>query len=206
LNAVVCAEKPKGKAALPLQNFLREVDPEVQCERRFEWLFLPKQAELFPAEGDVRDALIAHCRENREKHRFKTACDPDTLLVDQTVRGRSRILEIDFYLPKHGLAIEFDERQHFTLERRASLAAYPGKDFPFDISKWSDLCSKSVIDYTPPCRDWQRAFRDSVRDIRCRAHGVPLIRIYYRDLPALFSSGIAQFIQGLPTTKTAQVN
>jgi hypothetical protein len=86
-----------------------------QCERRFDWLFVPIQAELLTAEGVVRDALIAHCRENHENHPKKMACDPAVLLSDGSIRGRSRVLELDFY-PRstHGqpapLLLNLDDR------------------------------------------------------------------------------------------------
>jgi hypothetical protein len=88
---------------------------DTQCERRFDWLFVPIQAELLTAEGVVRDALIAHCRENHENHPKKMACDPAVLLSDGSIRGRSRVLELDFY-PRstHGqpapLLLNLDDR------------------------------------------------------------------------------------------------
>jgi hypothetical protein len=105
------------------------------------------------------------------------------MLSDERAIGRARTLELDFWLPAFGIAIEFDERQHFTRERRISLGLYKGT-FPFDTERWLKLCSDGVADPDPPCRDWQRAFRDSVRDIRSRAAGLPLLRVYHRDLKA----------------------
>lgn len=177
------ADKPKGKAALPLLELLRQLDPKVQCERQFDWLYLPKESELLPEELVVRNELIDHCRRTRMNHPKKSLCNPDSLLSDQASKGRARMLELDFFLPQYGLGVEFDERQHFTVERKIALAAYPATDFPFDRTKWAELCSDSILDYDPPCRDWQRAFRDSVRDFRCKANNLTLLRIFYRELP-----------------------
>jgi hypothetical protein len=90
-------------------------------------------------------------------------------------------LEVDFYLPRLRVAVEYDERQHFTAELSLTLEFYDTKLFPFAVQRWSKLCSDSIIDSAPPCRDWQRAFRDTVRDFRALSNGIKLIRIYYRD-------------------------
>jgi hypothetical protein len=172
---------PKGKASLPLLEFLKTIDPNVQCERRFDWLFLPKTEEFLPAEAVVRSALIDHCRLTKSRHPKKSVCNPDEILSDTRNSGRTRAMEVDFYLPFHHVGIEFDERQHFTIERQASLAVYPNSSFPYDTTRWSSLCSERTIDCDPPGRDWQRAFRDSVRDIRAQAYSLPLLRLYHKD-------------------------
>lgn len=176
-----CAPRPKGKAAIPLHEVLKRIDPNVQCERQFEWLFLPKAEELLPAEAAIQIKLVEHCRDTRHRHPRKSTCDPDELFSDVRNQGRTRRLELDFYLPSLNIAIEFDERQHFTAERQTALNAYPDLAFPFELARWASLCSDRVIDYDPPGRDWHRAFRDSVRDIRAREHNIPLLRLYYAD-------------------------
>ena len=66
------------------------------------------------------------------------------------------MLDLDFYLPSFNVAIEFDERQHFTMERRAPRTAYPNLTFPFEIARWRAFCSDRILDYDPPERDWHR--------------------------------------------------
>lgn len=174
-------EGPKGKAARPFLQLLRQIDPNTQCERTFEWLWLPRSSERTHMEGQVFEALIAHCRATRHKHPVKALCDPDGLLRDETIRARSRILEIDFFLPSLGVAIEFDERQHFTEERAVTLDFLEGFSFQ---PRWKSLCSPKIIDPAPPCRDWIRAFRDFVRDVRSSANSQTLLRVYYKDWDA----------------------
>ena len=128
---------------------------------------------------------MLHCRENKHRNTKKALCDPDSLFLDRTIHGRARSIELDFYLPNFNLAFEFDERQHFTDERKTSISAYPDWNFPSDRTRWYALCSQGVVDPEPPYRDWRRAFRDSIRDLRCFSNGVPLLRIYYEDLPDL---------------------
>jgi len=84
-------------------------------------------------------------------------------------------------LPKYNLAIEFDELQHFTRERQLTFKYYPDNGFSYDVSKWQELCSMGKNDPYPPCRDWQRAFRDAVRDLRARENNLPLLRLYLND-------------------------
>lgn len=92
-------------------------------------------------------------------------------------------MEFDFYIPSLRLAIEFDERQHFTAERAVSLRLYGSKArFNYDIERWIAECDRiQAKDPDPPCRDWERAFRDSVRDIRATEQGISLLRIHYAD-------------------------
>lgn len=103
-----------------------------------------------------------------------------------TVHGRFKHkLACDFYLSEMGLIVEFDERQHFTPLKAASLTAYP-KDVKlgFDQERWINL-SKSINagDNSPIYRDEQRAFYDSIRDIVSPKIGLkPLVRIFEEDV------------------------
>lgn len=175
---------PGGKLSRQLHDLLKTIDPEVQCERTFDWLYFPKGAERTATETKIADALIAHCRSQRERHARKALCDPAGLFVDPRIAGRSRRLEFDFYLPSFHVAVEFDERQHFTDERRCTLELYDSVPEGFDLNRWMTLCSPRILDAFPPCRDWERAYRDTVRDLRAQANGLPLIRLYYRDFSA----------------------
>ncbi len=76
-------------------------------------------------------------------------------------------LRCDFYVPSRGLVIEYDERQHFTMQRAAALQLYPSKlQLGFDIEEWIVSCNRiKAIDNSPVYRDEQRAFYDSMRDL-----------------------------------------
>ena len=101
------------------------------------------------------------------------------------IRGRKNLaLAFDFYLPQVDLVIEFDERQHFTPLRAASLRAYP-KDslLGFDKKRWAQLSDEiRAGDNSPIYRDEQRAFYDSIRDIMATKIGLkPVVRIFEDD-------------------------
>lgn len=175
--------KIKGKKALPLFNNLRKIDPSVSPEKEFDWLFLPTSNERLKQETQILEALQEDCRQNKNiftnnkrKCRFE-----DIYSQDENIKGISRKLEFDFYLPKFNLAIEFDELQHFTRERQLTFKYYPDNGFSFDIFRWKELCSMRKNDPDPPCRDWKRAFRDAVRDLRAREKGLPLLRLYIKE-------------------------
>lgn len=94
-------------------------------------------------------------------------------------------LSFDFYIPAKNIVIEFDERQHFTLPRAASLRTYPKSiTLGFDKEKWVRLCEEiNAGDNSPAYRDEQRAFYDSIRDIMAPRTGIkPVIRIYETDV------------------------
>jgi hypothetical protein len=102
------------------------------------------------------------------------------------IKGRKNYkLSCDFYLPEVKLIIEFDERQHFTPLRAASLRAYPeGIRFGFDKQRWINLSEKiRAGDNSPIYRDEQRAFYDSIRDILAPQIGLkPVVRIFEEDV------------------------
>jgi hypothetical protein len=175
------SDKPKGSACRAIFQLLRGIDPEVQCERKFDWLFVPRANERSELEKQVFSALREHCRQRKDRHPVKATCDPDALLADAKIKARARVLEVDFFLPSLNTAVEFDEKQHFTDERKISLQCYGSLPVGFSMKRWIGLCSPNIQDPDPPCRDWVRAFRDAVRDIRAAQHGIKLVRIYYRD-------------------------
>ena len=105
---------------------------------------------------------------------------------DIIVRGRKNLaLAFDYYLPQADLVIEYDERQHFTPLRAASLRAYP-KDIllGFDKKRWIQLADEiRAGDNSPVYRDEQRAFYDSIRDIMAAKIGLrPVVRIFDDDV------------------------
>lgn len=176
--------KMKGKAAIPLLEQLKNIDPDIHCEKTFDWLFVPKKDERLDIENKILEALQNDCKEN--KSRFSTkkkecVCEEDIYANDDKIKGTVRKLEFDFYLPNYNIAIEFDELQHFTHERGITFAHYPEDGFSYDIERWKKLCEMKKNDSDPPCRDWQRAFRDAVRDIRARENGISLIRLCVKD-------------------------
>ena len=84
------------------------------------------------------------------------------------------------------MAFEFDERQHFTIERAVALGCYGGAiEAGFDIEEWMKKCYHiKATDPDPIWRDWQRAYRDAVRDIKASEYGVRLVRYSYDLQPS----------------------
>jgi hypothetical protein len=105
----------------------------------------------------------------------------------QRMRGYSAFasfgkpLRCDFFVPAECLVIEYDERQHFTEQRARSLELYPPDlALGFDRQEWLRACRTfRATDPTPPYRDEQRAFYDSLRDILAARNGVRIIRLRY---------------------------
>ncbi|HJH28111.1 MAG TPA: hypothetical protein C5S51_00155, partial [Methanosarcinaceae archaeon] len=113
------------------------------------------------------------------------------------IRGRKDFttsnykLECDYFIPSNNLIIEYDERQHFTIQRANSLAHYPSDlNFNFDKDKWCKACEDiKATDNDPEYRDEQRAFYDSVRDILAARNEITLIRIKDGDYEWDLESG-----------------
>lgn len=188
---------PKGKASQPLWEMLKAVYPDVQCEAKFDWLVLPRvdktsgadqQARPRGVAADIRTALIEDCRKNQHHHasQKKRQCTPEQLAAE-LMSPRMLAMEFDFYIPSLKLAIEFDERQHFSAERAVSLAAYKGRvQTGFDVREWTDRCNViKAVDADPVWRDWQRAYRDAMRDMLAARHGVRLIRYRFDAMPGI---------------------
>ena len=99
------------------------------------------------------------------------------------VRAR-KLPACDFFVPKPGFVIEFDESQHFTEPRRIALENYPeGLKLGFDKKKWMDHCKKiKAQDNNPPYRDEQRAWYDTLRDFLPMIKNLkPTVRLYAKD-------------------------
>lgn len=180
--------KPKGQAAIPFWNMLQSVFDDVQCERQFSWLALPRGDEAMEVEEEIRDALIDHCRSTQatQSHPRKKECSSELLAAKLAAPARPQ-LEFDFFIPHLNLAFEFDERQHFTLERAISLEVYKGRVRAFfDVDDWVRKCRTiKAADPDPIWRDWQRAYRDAVRDIRADKYEMKLVRYSYDNLPTV---------------------
>jgi hypothetical protein len=103
-----------------------------------------------------------------------------------SIQGKKHwVLAFDFILPRIGVAIEYDERQHFTPLRATALRAYPSKiKLGFDKERWIQLSEEiRAGDNSPIYRDEQRAFYDSVRDILAPRMGLkPVVRIFEEDV------------------------
>lgn len=188
---------PKGKASQPLWEMLKSVYPDVQCEAKFDWLVLPRvdktsgadqQARARGVAAEVRAALIEDCRKHQHLHANlkKRQCTPEQLAAE-LMSPRMSSMEFDFYIPSLKLAIEFDERQHFSAERAVSLAAYKGRvQTGFDVREWIERCNTiKAVDADPVWRDWQRAYRDAMRDMLAARHGVRLVRYRFDAMPGI---------------------
>jgi len=92
---------------------------------------------------------------------------------------------VDFYVPNPGFIVEYDESQHFTMARRASLQHYPSDmKSGYSNRRWTDLCERiNAQDRSPIYRDEQRAWYDTLRDFVPMIIGgmEPTIRIYADD-------------------------
>jgi len=122
-------------------------------------------SSLYPVLKEIYSSLQA-CRRNRE-----------------FIRAHS-LPPVDYYIPKPGFIVEFDESQHFTACRKLTLSQYPDDlSVKFNIEKWIRLCSEiDAEDRSPIYRDEQRAWYDTLRDIAPIIHGMqPTVRLYSDD-------------------------
>ena len=90
----------------------------------------------------------------------------------------------DFFVPNPGFIVEFDESQHFTLQRKITLGLYPKNlELGFDKEKWIRLCEKiNAKDNDPPYRDEQRAWYDTLRDFLPAILDLkPTVRLFAKD-------------------------
>ena len=90
----------------------------------------------------------------------------------------------DFWVPRPGFIVEFDESQHFTAPRKLALSGYPAEHpLGFSAERWIALCEHhDVRDSDPPYRDEQRAWYDTLRDLVPSLEDLqPTVRLYARD-------------------------
>jgi very-short-patch-repair endonuclease len=132
----------------------------VVTEAKFDWLKVPARV----SKDGVLDGIYENLASIRGRKDFSTSGYP---------------LACDFFIPSKNLIIDYDERQHFTIQRAKSLAHYPSDlNLGFDKNKWCEECENiKATDNDPIYRDEQRAFYDSVRDILAARNGITLIRI-----------------------------
>lgn len=162
-----------GKAGL--LDALRARFGEVSTEETFSWLCVPARDGLPADLAKIREALVAH----RGFDAFDTP---------------GRRLRCDFFLPSARSIVEVDERQHFTSARAVALRSYaPGTDLGFDTSRWIQECERiAAVDPSPPHRDEQRAYYDSVRDLLATRHGLRVVRVAETELST--PAGVARAV------------
>jgi hypothetical protein len=96
-----------------------------------------------------------------------------------------KLPRVDFFIPEKKIIIEFDESQHFTKPRAIALQHYPhGNSFGFSVERWRALCEElNSKDNSPPYRDEQRAWYDTLRDLSpILWEEGKTVRLYSRDL------------------------
>lgn len=97
---------------------------------------------------------------------------------------KPKLAPVDFYIPERNLIVEIDESQHFTAPRKIALSGYPKThQFGFNTERWIRLCSElNKKDNSPPFRDEQRAWYDTLRDFAPIGwKSGAIIRIYIKD-------------------------
>lgn len=148
-----------------LKNLLEQRFGSVETEAKFDWLMVPDRESTDDILNEIYETLVPICG----RKCFSTPGYP---------------LACDFFAPSKNLIIEYDERQHFTIQRAESLSCYPSDLYVgFDIGKWRKSCeSIRAVDTDPIYRDEQRAFYDSTRDILAARNGITLIRLKHGDV------------------------
>ncbi len=152
-------QEPQKEA---LAALLRRRFGAVETEAKFPWLTVPP-----PDQMDGTISAIYHALQGMRGH--------------STFASFGKSLCCDFFVPSERLVIEYDERQHFTVQRAKSLELYPADlALGFDRQEWlTAYRTTQATDPTPPYRDEQRAFYDSLRDILAARNGIRLIRLRY---------------------------
>ena len=90
----------------------------------------------------------------------------------------------DLFVENPGFIFEYDESQHFTQPRKIALEHYPESlELGFDKKRWIGLCDKiNNKDNTPPYRDEQRAWYETIRDFLPAIRGFkPTVRVLMKD-------------------------
>jgi hypothetical protein len=97
----------------------------------------------------------------------------------------SSLPNCDFFVPKPGFIVEFDESQHFTECRKLALERYPATlQIGYNLEDWISHCKfLNMQDNDPPYRDEQRAWHDTLRDFLPSVKGfLPTVRLYSREI------------------------
>lgn len=117
------------------------------------------------------------------KEKFKNIFDKLKAVRGYTEFAEPGKIKFDFVIESKKVIIEYDEKQHFSAQRKLTLESYPENvNLFFDKQKWIAKCEAvNAKDNDPPYRDEQRAFRDTVRDITTQENGYRLIRVMYGE-------------------------
>lgn len=101
--------------------------------------------------------------------------------------------------------MEYDERQHFTIQRAKALELYtPDRSLKFDQQEWITTCNSiKATDTSPPYRDEQRAFYDSLRDIFAAQNGYRLVRFRQGDFDWTCHEAEAKLASAILTSVSA---
>ena len=155
-----------GKNVVEQKNALQLVlnryfDSAIVSEKTFHWMVTPENAEDY-------SFLVTALRQYRGKTGFH--------------KGNYK-LRCDFACESQKIIFEYDERQHFSLARKAALDSYPDSlQLHFDKQLWINKCDQiRAQDNQPPNRDETRAYYDSIRDILSAKNGYRLIRIMHEQ-------------------------
>ena len=150
-------------------NRLESVFDHVEKEATFLWLKTPDVKEV----NKLPPSLVSIF----EKLHMKRGTE--SFLKQRTS------LRCDYFLPKQRIIIEVDERQHFTAPRAQALLIYPVEAcLNFSKKVWIDTCKQiNAKDNSPPYRDEQRAFYDSMRDLLPVENGMlPTFRVRLEEI------------------------
>lgn len=163
------------KSVIEQKNALQLVlnkrfDGDIVSEKTFDWLVTPYNDSEY---NGLIDAL----------HQYRGRTD--------FYKSKNK-LRCDFVCESQKLIFEYDERQHFTMARKAALESYPTSiTLYFDKQRWCAACEAiHAQDNYPPNRDEKRAYYDSIRDIKSAQNGYRLIRIMHGDYD--WESNLAQ--------------
>ncbi len=144
-----------------IQDLLYDLFGEVEIEKKYSWATTPR-------EEDIYMGIIV----NMEK-----------ICGTRSFAYKKHKIAFDFACEKQKLLIEYDERQHFTKQRKIALLSYPSDlHLYFNKNMWLKACddiNAKMKKRNSPFRDETRAFYDSVRDIEAYRHGYRLIRIMH---------------------------
>lgn len=140
---------------IALERLLKDRYGQIQTEVKFVWLIVPSSVSMDKEISSIAAKLTSY---HGHIGFFKPGIS----------------LKCDFLVPSNRYIIEYDERQHFTIPRDISLSLYPDDlILGFDLIEWREYCQRiRAKDPTPPYRDEQRAFYDTLRDVLAVRNGI----------------------------------
>ena len=187
--AAPAAPTPRARTYEPqkqaLYDLLCKRFGSVDCEVKFPWLVVPTRDGMQEPLSIIWEAL-------------HTMRGFDNFAVPK------QSLRCDFVIPSEKLIVEYDERQHFTSPRAIALDLYP-RDLTlgFNREEWIKACRTiNATDPSPPHRDEQRAFYDSLRDILAAENGYRLIRFRQGEFDWTGHDAGAKLAEAIPTSSS----